>query len=93
MNQNILKKAIEELQKEQFRKDYVLGMLETLYEMGEQPKESYGKGYLDGRKTAIGDVLSVMPMESKIIDEGNILDAKALAAIKQVKAMSEASTE
>lgn len=29
---NIIKKCLDELNKENFRKDYVLGMLETLYE-------------------------------------------------------------
>jgi len=33
MNNNIIKKCLEELQKKDFRKDYVIGMLETLYEM------------------------------------------------------------
>lgn len=39
MNTNIIKKCLTELQKENFRKDYVIGMLETLYEMtsGEKP--------------------------------------------------------
>ena len=32
MNPNIIKKCIEELNKQDFRKDYVLGMLESLYE-------------------------------------------------------------
>jgi hypothetical protein len=33
MNKNILKKCLEELVKKEFSKDYVRGMLETLYEM------------------------------------------------------------
>ena len=33
MNNNIIKKCLDELQKENFRKDYVIGMLETLSEM------------------------------------------------------------
>lgn len=30
---NIIKKCIDELNKEEFRKDYVIGMLETLYDI------------------------------------------------------------
>ena len=33
MNTNILKKCVEELKKEKFSKEYVMGMLETLIEM------------------------------------------------------------
>lgn len=33
MHKNILKKCLEELEKESFSKDYVRGMLETLYEI------------------------------------------------------------
>lgn len=33
MNTNILKKCVEELKKEEFKKEYVIGMLETLIEM------------------------------------------------------------
>lgn len=34
MNNNILKKCLEELNKENPRKDYVIGMLETLIDVG-----------------------------------------------------------
>lgn len=37
---NIIKKCLDELNKPEFRKDYVIGMLETLYEM-EKPVSSY----------------------------------------------------
>lgn len=33
MNNSIIKKCLDELQKDTFRKDYVIGMLETLYEL------------------------------------------------------------
>lgn len=35
MNTNILKKCVEELRKDDFKKDYVLGMLETIIEISE----------------------------------------------------------
>jgi hypothetical protein len=45
MNKTILKKCIEELSKEDaFRKDYVLGMLETLYETVEPIRPISGTG-------------------------------------------------
>ena len=36
MNNSIIKKCLDELQKETFRRDYVIGMLETLYDMSGQ---------------------------------------------------------
>lgn len=36
MNTKILQKCVEELSKENFKKDYVLGMLETVIEMSSQ---------------------------------------------------------
>lgn len=83
MNQNILQKAIAELKSDKPKIDYVLGMLETLFEMQD--------------KTISPPVLVRIPPVAggtqPITDDASILDAKARAAIEQVKAMSEASKE
>ncbi len=38
MNTNILKKCVDELKKDTFSKEYVLGMLETIIEMSSETK-------------------------------------------------------
>lgn len=88
MNQNILQKAITELKSPNPRMDYVLGMLETLYEMQDKPKDSIIT--LPGGRIINATELNLIPHNA---DDASILDAKARAAIEQVKAMSEASKE
>lgn len=77
MNNIILKKAIDELKLEKPKIDYVLGMLETLYEMGKIPDDAYLKA--DGK----GKVKVVSQKEE--LDEASLLDAKARAAIDTIK--------
>ena len=40
MNTNILQKCVDELKKEDFKKDYVLGLLEAVIEMNKINKET-----------------------------------------------------
>jgi len=72
MNTNILKKCIDELKKEKPEIQYVLGMLETLYEM--QPQ------------TASVSITPTPKKEpNNNIDEAAMLDAKAKAALDIIK--------
>lgn len=74
MNTTILKRAIEELKKESPQIQYVLGMLETLYEMGNTVQEKTDK--------ALGNMF---PEKPKLMSEAEIMDAKAKSAIEAVK--------
>lgn len=85
MNQNILQKAIEELKKEQPKIDYVLGMLETLYELGTTPLQ-ITSDLLQIKKDAPNLGMGNKPEQSQ--DEAAVLDAKARAAIEHVKALN-----
>jgi hypothetical protein len=83
MNTNILKKCIDELKKESDPNyDYVLGMLEALYEMHTDTvphKEAF--------KAVANDVFNrnLEKITDKPIDEGAVLDAKARAALETIK--------
>ncbi len=79
MNSTILKKAIDELQKASPKIEYVLGMLETLYEMQEPTKPTVSVAPL---------ILPSMVASSAPIDEASILDAQARAAIETVNTMT-----
>ena len=79
MNTNILKKCIDKLKEDEPDIQYVLGMLETLYEMQPQPL---------GLASVIG--LGVKTSASEIpkgsdVDEAAILDARAKAALEIIK--------
>ncbi len=82
MNPNILKKCINELTKEKPNIDYVRGMLETLYEM--QTPEVV--------KTVIPKI-NLNATSQGTTDEASLMDAKAKAAIAEVKRLAEISTE
>lgn len=71
MNNNIIKKCLEELQKEGFRKDYVIGMLETLYEMTDGPVITQPRA------------IPVQPQPNDS-DEGQVLDLTAKARLQEV---------
>lgn len=73
MNNTIIKKCLDELQKESFRKDYVIGMLETLYEMSEktQPRAEFAQP-------------KVYNVEVPTSDEGQVLDLAAKAKLSEV---------
>lgn len=72
MNTNILKKCIDELKKEKPEIQYVLGMLETLYEI-QKPT------------VIVPGTPTIKSTEVKDIDEKAMLDAKAKAAIDEIK--------
>lgn len=85
MNTGILKKVLEELEKENPRLDYIRGMVETLVEM-QGPSHAVpsslavvtpGFGPGDGGSTP-----------SSGADEAAILDGQARAAIERVKAIA-----
>ncbi len=82
MNTGILRKVLEELEKESPRLDYIRGMVETLVEMqGSIPSRlmvvSPGSGPGDGGSNP-----------SSGTDEASILDARARAAIATAQAMA-----
>jgi len=84
MNQNILQKAIQELKSDKPKIDYVLGMLETLYELGvkEEPLA------VRIPQAAMDDMKK---MEHRGMDtpqdEAAMLDAKARAAVDKIKSI------
>lgn len=89
MIRTILSKCLEELQKEKSDLSYIRGMIEVL--LASQSKETYGMGYLDGSSATLENVISVLPIIQKsgpvstLTDEASILDAKARAAVEDIK--------
>ncbi len=74
MNGTILQKCLDELKKDtDFRKDYVIGMLETLIEMSDSPKVVP----LTTKKS--------IPAKPEMTDEAALLDARAKAALEIIK--------
>ncbi len=84
MNTKILQKCIDELNKETFSKDRVLGMLETLVEM--QQVSVTGTG-----TQTIGIVKSApLPLvEEREVDEAEMLTKLAEARLKEVQEASQ----
>lgn len=80
MNTAILKKCLDELNKENPRKDYVIGMLETLIETA---------GYATPQQLHVRTPVA----KSEEMDEAAILDARAKAALGAIKNMANQSTE
>ncbi len=83
----ILLKAIEELKKETFSKEYVLGMLETLVEMQGEGKE------ITSAVAQPGGVVKVMTYNEMIApvkeaSEAEMLDKLAAARLREVEEMS-----
>lgn len=85
MNTSILKKCIDELQQDTFRKDYVLGMLETLYEMQEERPSVIPAAQPSGLFPKPPYVVTNVAANQ---DDASILDAKAKAAIAAVQEMT-----
>jgi len=85
MNSNILKKCIDELQKDKPRLEYILGLLESLYEIGEpvkylnkyNPENSFSNPIMVTNATKIGEIK----------DEGKLMDLEAKAKLESVKKM------
>lgn len=63
MNTNILRKCLEELQKTDPRKDYVIGMLETLVEM--DAPEMATKAYVDIIKPVLPKIDEILTDDDK----------------------------
>lgn len=85
MNTNILKKCIEELRKDDPKIDYVLGMLETLSEMQETVSV-----------TPVIPTVKFPPLgfeKKEEPSEADVMDAKARAAIEEIKRMSQESKD
>lgn len=92
MNNSILKKCLDELQKDNPRKDYVIGMLETLIELqAPQPIHATAERPFIVDKTVSGIPTINTDLQQK--DEGNILDAKAKARVDTIRELAEKSTE
>ena len=78
MNSNIIKKCIEELNKQDFRKDYVLGMLESLY-------ESQGNVTHTPIINPITTSTTIPGFKKPAIENnGDLLNAEAAARIKNI---------
>ncbi len=90
MNTNILKKCIEKLKNADTDKDavvYVLGMLETLLEM--QPATVVG-GNLASANVP-GRAVPMVSTPPATLDEAAMMDAKARAAIAEIKKIEKES--
>lgn len=75
MNANILKKCLDELKKSSPKIDYVIGMLETLYEMqDDKPVE----------------IRPVTPKQATVMSdgEGQALNAQVEAKLAEIKRMA-----
>jgi hypothetical protein len=79
----ILEKAITELKKEDFKKDYVLGMLETLVEMQSAPQVEHKIV-----PPKIIPSLGTDPIPEKQVTEAEMLEKLAAAKLKEVQEMS-----
>jgi len=77
---NIIKKCLDELAKENFRKDYVLGMLETLYETQGNPAPIHQAPTYNNFNTPSP---AYIPHQD-IIDEGAQLDMEARAMMGKI---------
>lgn len=97
MNVSALKKCLEELKSDNCRKDYVIGILETLIEMDGGVNKNYiGSSYIGSvgvsKQEVNTDTLKNI-IEPPELNEGQILEAKTQARIKEIKALSDKSTE
>lgn len=86
MNTTILQKCLDELNKEDFRKDYVVGMLETLIEMQTAAE-------VTNRLPSIQIGAPSTALAKDADNEAAILDARARAAIETVRALSNPTNE
>lgn len=87
---NIIKKCITELKTEKPKIDYVLGMLETLEEMQPAPMP-----IVPATSVPVFGVNPLTPPPGTVranTDEKAILDARAKAAIQEVKRLTEEGT-
>ena len=89
MNTSILKKCLDELNKDTFRKDYVIGMLETMIDMQDTP--------VNATKMLTRDEACIEVLKNGFTthytaeqpkDEAAILDAKARSRIALVQSMN-----
>lgn len=82
MNSNIIKKCIDKLKEDKPDIQYVLGMLETLYEM--QPAMPTAGAMVGGSSVVKKepDLRKIFPTEART--EGNVLDAEAAARLKNI---------
>lgn len=81
MQTNILKKCIEELCKENPKLDYIRGMLETLVEIAEVPKDA---SLIADEKGGLRITTAAQEVKNISKDEGSMLDAMAGAAMKNI---------
>lgn len=88
----ILKKCIEELEKDCPNVDYVRGMLETLYEVN-TPIGPVRVSSAVEQITVNDKVAGSNPAPAADLDEGALLDGKARSSLAAVRAMAEKSTE
>ncbi len=86
MNRKILQKVIDELNQPQPKLEYIKGILETVMET--LPEENSFKHPPTTVRTSLPLQVTSTPETS----EASILDAKARAAIEEVKRISEVST-
>lgn len=88
MNTNVLQKCVDELKKPEPNFGYLRGMLEAMMDMQEVAQS---KAEPDLRK--VFAVTPVVSVHSKVeTTEAEIIDAKAKAAIAEVKRMAGEST-
>lgn len=90
MNTNILQKCIAELKAEKPRIDYVLGMLETLYEMSEMYSVPDKYKLAPGVSTPMFQGDKGYPTAGSA-DEATLIDAPARAALATIKALADES--
>lgn len=101
MSVSALKKCLEELKSDNCRKDYVIGILETLIEMQETNRSPvttqlpippyYSVSATNAHEVANDTLKNII--EPPELNEGQILEAKTQARIKEIKALSDKSTE
>ncbi len=96
MNSNIIKKCIDELNKDNFRKDYVLGMLESLYETQDKVFSTsvvtgtpplYAPPFVgipNSNTSALQRAAEMIKEKEVPMDEVEILNAQTAAMMKKV---------
>ncbi len=90
MNKKIIQKLIDELKAESFRKDYVLGILETLLDSEPETVNALTT-YSSIPIMKIGS--AALSKKEEGMTDADVMSAKAKAAIDEVKRLASVSTE
>lgn len=90
MNLSILKKCLDELEKAEPRKDYVVGMLETLIAFEE---EKFPQAYLNNNGEVGITYNKVIVQPEVVTDESVMLDMQVANRLSEIEKLASESLE